>query len=296
MLIRGKIRRNPVLFSNFVSMKIPKLAIQLCALAVLLSSCATASLSKYKGVGRVKKYEIYSKDLPSEFDGFRIAFASDIHYKSKFTYKRLRQLVNVINGVAPDVLLLGGDYPGRADSNDIDTLFQYISKVKSRYGIYAVMGNHDTGKWYATIKGAMERYGIICMEDSGFVLGTDSSHIVVAGVKDSFDNLPEHTAVSQGYDKDDFVVLVSHTPDYAEIKDVSKADLVLSGHTHGGQVSLFKRIAPINNSKYGSRFLTGLKHNSEGVPMLITNGVGTSRKKVRIFTPSEVVLITLRKE
>lgn len=94
---------------------------------------------------------------------------------------------------------------------------------------------------------------------------------------------------------DDFILLLTHTPDYAEDTDVSNANLVLAGHTHGGQVSLFKKYSPVKHSIYGNRFLTGRKENSAGVPIIITNGLGTSRMNVRLFTPSEVVLVVLHR-
>ena len=90
--------------------------------------------------------------------------------------------------------------------------------------------------------------------------------------------------------------MLVHTPDYVEDVDVSHTDLALAGHTHGGQVSLFRRWTPAHFSKYGNRFLTGLKHNRAGIPVIITNGLGTSRKDVRLFTPSEVVLVVLHKK
>ena len=83
-------------------------------------------------------------------------------------------------------------------------------------------------------------------------------------------------------------------PDFAQ--DVRIAcDLVLSGHTHGGQVSLLRLCTPVKNSKYGMRFLRGLNRTDEGVPVITTNGVGTSRRKVRFCVPSEVVVVTLRR-
>ena len=66
--------------------------IVLMAAMALLSSCATASFSHYKGVGRIKQYDFYSEQLPDSFDGFRVAFASDFHYESRFTSKRLPEL------------------------------------------------------------------------------------------------------------------------------------------------------------------------------------------------------------
>ncbi len=262
---------------------------------LIMTSCATASLTKYKAVGRVKKYEFHSYDIPAEFDGFKIVFASDFHYESKFTHKRLLNSIKLFNSLHPDVLLLGGDYPG-INPGSMDTLFSELSKIKSEYGIYAVMGNHDTGKYYKPIIDAMHKYGISIMQDNGYSLIKDSSRIIITGVKDSFDKSISAISPSQLFPKEDFVIMVTHSPDYVEDKDVSNANLVLAGHTHGGQISMFKKISPISHSKYGSRFLTGFKQNSKGTPIIITNGIGTSRKNIRLFTPSEIVLITLRRE
>ena len=84
---------------------------------------------------------------------------------------------------------------------------------------------------------------------------------------------------------DDFVILLMHTPDYAEDVAITNTDLVLAGHTHGGQVTLFGLYAPILPSHYGQRFRGGLKRNSQGIPMIITNGLGTSNKNIRMFAP-----------
>ena len=89
-------------------MKKPVLYLLLAA--VLFTSCATASLSKYRGVGRIKQYDFYSYDVPSAFDGFRIGFASDFHYESRFTRKRLDNAIRALQSLNADVLLLGGDY------------------------------------------------------------------------------------------------------------------------------------------------------------------------------------------
>ena len=75
-----------------------------------LASCATASFSKYKGVGRIKQYEIRSGQVPDSFDGFRIAFASDFHYESRFDAKRLKGAVHALQATDADILLLGGSF------------------------------------------------------------------------------------------------------------------------------------------------------------------------------------------
>lgn len=118
--------------------------------AALFTSCATASLSKYRGVGRIKRYDFYSYDVPPAFDGFRIGFASDFHYESRFTRKRLDNAIRALQSLDADVLLLGGDY-GSPKGGDMDTLFTALGKVFTPYGTYGVMGNHDYGYCYAEV-------------------------------------------------------------------------------------------------------------------------------------------------
>lgn len=259
----------------------------------LLSSCATASFSKYKGVGRIRQYDIYNNQLPESFNGFRIAFATDFHYESRFTAKRLPNLVRALQSVDADVLVLGGDYRGREGGN-VEELFKALQQISTPYGTYAVMGNHERGEADSLARKAMKDCGVKLLEHRVDTLWKGNQFIEICGIRNPFDLKRNGISPTLTLKPEDFVVMVTHTPDYVEDVDVSNTDLALAGHTHGGQVSLFKRWTPAGNfSKYGNRFLTGLKHNSQGIPVIISNGLGTSRKDVRLFTPSEVVLIVL---
>lgn len=261
---------------------------------VLLSSCATASFSKYHGIGRVKKYTIYSEQLPDSFDGFRIAFASDFHYESRFNRKRLPGLLKALQATEADVLLLGGDYRGRNGGN-LTELFDLLHIFRPPYGTYGVMGNHENNANYEIVKEEMKRTGIHLLEHEVDTLWKKNEYILLCGIRNPFDLKQNGVSPTLNLHPDDYVIMLVHTPDYAEDTDISNTDLVLAGHTHGGQVSFFKRYTPAHFSKYGTRFMTGLKHNSAGIPVIITNGIGTSRKDIRLFTPSEIVLITLHK-
>lgn len=259
----------------------------------LLSSCATASFSKYKGVGRIRQYDIYNNQLPESFNGFRIAFVTDFHYESRFTAKRLPNLVRALQSVDADVLVLGGDYRGREGGN-VEELFKALQQISTPYGTYAVMGNHERGEADSLARKAMKDCGVKLLEHRVDTLWKGNQFIEICGIRNPFDLKRNGVSPTLTLKPEDFVVMVTHTPDYVEDVDVSNTDLALAGHTHGGQVSLFKRWTPAGNfSKYGNRFLTGLKHNSQGIPVIISNGLGTSRKDVRLFTPSEVVLIVL---
>ena len=238
----------------------------LVVLCVLLSSCATASFSKYKGVGRVKRYDFYSAQLPDSFDGFRVAFVSDFHYESRFTSRRL---------------------PG---------MCQALRSVETPCGTYAVMGNHERGQADSLARKAMQETGVHLLEHKVDTLWRGKEYILLCGIRNPFDLKQNGVSPTLALQEEDFVLMLVHTPDYVEDVNVAHTDLALAGHTHGGQVSLFRRWTPAHFSKYGNRFLTGLKYNSAGIPVIITNGLGTSRKDVRLFTPSEVVLVVLHKK
>lgn len=262
--------------------------------SVLLSSCATATFSKYKGIGRVKTYHFVSEDLPPAFDGFRIAFATDFHYESRFNRKRLPALVEAVRSVSPDVLLLGGDYRGR-EGGDVGELFRALEKVDAPFGTYAVMGNHERGENDSLVRVAMKETGVKLLEHVADTISRNGERIIVVGIRNPFDLSRNGVSPTLSLKPEDFVIMITHTPDYVEDVDISNTDLALAGHTHGGQVSLFNKWSPAKFSKYGNRFLTGMKHNSAGIPVIISNGIGTSRKDIRLFTPSEIVLVILEK-
>lgn len=263
--------------------------IMLSAAAMLLiSSCATLSGS---GVGRVKEYVIESDKLPASFDGFKVAFISDLHYPSLFNAKRLRKLVKRLEEISPDALFLGGDYV--TDNDSIDALFASLAAVEPPFGVYAVLGNHERRN-EELIAHSMKEYGIVLLADTVIPVSRDNDTIFLAGIYDSFRYDSLAVQPSETVPDSLFTILLCHTPDYAE-RSRSTADLVLSGHTHGGQVSLLGLYTPVKNTTYGTRFLRGCNRTSSGSTIITTNGVGTSRRKVRFCVPSELVYVTLKK-
>lgn len=259
--------------------------------ALLLTSCA--SLGRYPGVGRTKRYTFEHPQVPEAFDGFRIAFLSDTHYPSKFKRKHLHGTVRALRDLHPDLLLLGGDYHEGCDH--VEELFAELAKVDAPYGTDAVLGNHDYARCTGEVRAAMRRHGIRLLEHRNDTVRRGGDFIIISGVRNPFDLKANGVSPTTALCDSDFVILLVHTPDYVEDVPVPHADLALSGHTHGGQVSLFRLWTPRTGSKYGTRFLTGRRTSSRGLPVIITNGLGTSHLPVRFCAPSEIVEITLRK-
>ncbi len=260
-------------------------------LLTLLMLCSCATLSRYPGVGRIRRYEICDARLPQKFDGFKIAFLSDTHYPSKFTRKRLYNVVRALSDLSPDVLLLGGDYV--TSDAYADELFAALGGCKAPHGKYAVLGNHDVSR-HELLHHSMSRNGIRLLADESDTLCIDESQIYLCGIKD-YANKHKISWLEQYVDSA-FTILVVHTPDFVQNADVANVSLTLSGHTHGGQVTLLGLYAPVTNSLYGKRFLSGLNFTDKGVPVVTSNGLGTSRKNIRFCAPSDLILVTLHCE
>jgi Predicted phosphohydrolases len=242
----------------------------------------------------VNKYDFYHKDIPEAFDGFRIAFISDLHYKSALQEKGLIQLVRQLRTINSDLLLMGGDY--QEGCQYVTELFDRLAEVQPRYGIAGVMGNNDYERCHEEIVEEMRKHGMRVLEHTCDTISKDNQRIIVAGVRNPFDLKHNGVSPTLALKPEEFVILLTHTPDYVEDVDVSNTDLALAGHTHGGQVTLMGLYASVVPSHYGRRFLKGKKKSSAGVPVIITNGIGTSSKKVRFFAPSEIVVIVLHRE
>ena len=275
----------------------------ICVLSLLFfSSCKSGSSmfsssksgSGYKGISRGRTYEFTHPDVPTAFDGFRIAFISDLHYRSLFKEKGLANLVKLLNNQHADALLIGGDLHEGCEY--VQPLLAALSGVKTPMGTYVVLGNNDYEACYDDIVRGLQKYGMHLLEHKVDTLRRDGEEILIAGVRNPFNLKKNGTSPTLGLSPDDFVILLTHTPDYAEDVPITNTDLVLAGHTHGGQVTLFGLYAPIIPSHYGKRFRTGLKYNSHHIPMIITNGIGTSNKNIRLFAPSEVVMIILHQQ
>ena len=271
----------------------------LLLLMLALSSCTSL---RYAGVGRVRDFSIESADVPEEFDGYRIAFASDFHLKSKFKERQLRGTVKALQALAPDVLMLGGDYQEGCEY--VEPLFAELARVSPPDGVYAVLGNNDYERCTEQIRASMLRYGVRLLEGEVDTLRRGDGYIVVWGANpyagryptSPVKSIPLSVPDNDLENSDSFIVLLTHTPDYVEEPEVAAADMALAGHTHGGQVTLLGLYAPVTASRYGTRFRTGLRHNSRGMPIIISGGLGTSRYPIRFCAPTDVVVVTLKRK
>lgn len=241
-----------------------------------------------------------SDDLPRDIGQLRLVYLSDIHAGSFFSPKRVKELVNTINRLNADLVLLGGDYA--EDSDGAIRFFQELPSINSRYGVYAVVGNHDRtipDTNLALLKAAMVSAGVTPLVNDVASVRIGSSYVYLAGIDDVDNGWPALTDVAAQVRQEDYVIFLSHSPGI--IPNAHKAsdangrhmwfDLGLFGHTHGGQIALVGDWLGI--SKVDSRYQKGwLVENRAN--LLISRGVGTSILPIRIGNRPQIHQITIK--
>jgi predicted MPP superfamily phosphohydrolase len=255
---------------------------------------------------KISPVTIESHDIPKSFDGKRIVFVSDIHHGASLSIERVKKLVLRINSLHPDFIILGGDYSSREDKY-IKPLFDELRNLKSNYGIFGVMGNHDYFVNGALTKKMMERNGIKICDNKSYWVKIKQDSIKIGGVDDPDGSKPELDSTVYDVHKKDFCILISHRPDFIKQINNDLVDLTLSGHTHGGQVTFFGLWAPvlptenglwaaINFSKEGQKYRYGLVHSKPNMQSYITSGIGTRFPHFRFFCRPEIAVLELKRK
>ena len=233
---------------------------------------------------RFVELSFYSEDWPHELSGYRIGFMADFH---AISHEDISEVVGSLNNMNIDILLLGGDFSMRND-HYLGTL-QEIAAAQTTDGIFAVDGNHDD---HRRLFLAMNELGIMPLDNGGIRV---REGFFLAGVRDLWNGAPNVAAATAGANNGDFVLLLSHNPDVVMEQDVS-AHLVLSGHTHGGQITFFGYpfyLLRGSVTSYGTMFSHGFRDNPSGGNVYITSGVGRYYRVPRMFTRPEVVIFTI---
>ena len=202
---------------------------------------------------KLNTQELYFKNLPSEFDGYKIIQISDIHLGSMMgNTAGIEQAVSIINNENPDLILFTGDLVNNT-ANEVDGFEEAFKKLKSKNGIYSILGNHDYGDyvpWKTKIDKEENLKQLISKhKDLNFNLllnkniriNKDTSNIVIAGVenwgKPPFPQFGDLNKALKNTTKNDFIILLSHDPSHwrAQVLDSTNVTLTLSGHTHAMQ-------------------------------------------------------------
>ena len=262
------------------------------AAAVPVSPVVAASYGLYEaGSVRIERPTIKLPHLPAAFDHLRVAFLTDIHHGPFIELDYVASIVRTTLALSPDLILLGGDYVSQ-DAKYIAPCFEVLADLKAPLGVFGVLGNHDYREGIEQTKAGFASSKIAELTNSGTWLERGSSRLRLGGVDDLWHGKPDPRPAVGGTHADAACIVVSHNPDFAEKLHDSRVGLVLSGHTHGGQVCVPYYGAPIIPSRYGQKYLHGLVQ-APATQVYISRGLGTVTAPMRYNSRPELTLLTL---
>lgn len=229
--------------------------------------------------------------LPRTFQGTRIAFLSDIHHGPYTNISYVQSIVRTTNLMQPDLILLGGDYSLR-DPKYIAPCFEMLAQLRAPMGVFGILGNHDYWHGLAETREGFAASKITELTNAGVTFTVRGERFCLAGVDDLWCGRPDLKEALADVRPHDACLLLSHNPDYCETLKDKRVGLVLSGHTHGGQIVFPGGAAPFVPSWYGTKYLRGVVQAPE-TTVLVSRGLGTSMLPARVGSRPEINLITL---
>ena len=232
---------------------------------------------------------ILSPSLPGAFDGFKILHLSDLHVDGNAA--ALHRVVALIGECDYDLCLLTGDY--RGNSNNCDAALHGMAKLAARLKApaMAVLGNHDSLEMVSGLEALGFR--VLLNECEAVLRGSD--RIFIAGIDDEhFFRTGDIAKAAADIPRGEFAILLSHTPEIFRQAEQAGFQLMLSGHTHGGQICLPGRVPITLDARLPRRFGAGAWRYGK-MQGYTSTGAGTSIAPVRFNCPPEITLHELQR-
>ena len=251
---------------------------------------------------KVVQLEMRFPRWPDALDGFRIVQLSDLHYDPYLGIEPIEIAVRVVNDLSPDLVALTGDFvtipliETRASlfraAETIGPCSQLLKPLRSKYGSFAVLGNHDEFSHPDIVGRGLAAHGIQVLRNRAIPIEHDGARLFLVGVDDVLGGNADLDVAMRGIPSSEAVVLLAHEPDFADDAARYPIGLQLSGHSHGGQIRV-PFLWPLFLPALSRNYPKGLY--KVGDLSLYTNvGIGTIHVPIRWNCPPEVTVITLR--
>jgi uncharacterized protein len=245
---------------------------------------------------RVREVDVALQNLPADLDGFRLLQLSDIHLSAFLSEAELARVIDASNELRAHIAVVTGDLISfRGDP--LDACIRQLARIKSDAGVFACMGNHERSaraERYAAEAGA--RKGVLFLRGEARQLGFGAATLNLAGVDyQPLFRKKEYLRGAESLVRPGAVnVLLSHNSDVLPVAARQGYDLVLAGHTHGGQVTVEILDQGINPARFFTPYVHGL-YRVGSTAEYVTRGIGTIAIPARIGAPPEISVLRLRK-
>ncbi len=238
----------------------------------------------------IERITINLKRLPKNLEGFSFVHLSDIHHSPFTDIEHIERAVKAANRLKPDMFILTGDYVSH-EKEYIHPVAEALGKLHSEFGTFACLGNHDHWTDPELVASSMTSANIKMLINQGIRFSAKDSTFWLAGVDDYMVGKTDLRSAMRGSFPDEMKLLLAHNPVIFRRAVRAGIDLMLSGHTHGGQIKIRedeKRILPRRKLRNGL-------HRRKETQIYITRGIGTVVLPVRFQCPPEITLIELQR-
>jgi predicted MPP superfamily phosphohydrolase len=243
-------------------------------------------------------------DLPNSLNNFKIVFISDVQADRYTDGNRLKKFIDKVNFANPDLVLIAGDVI-TSTPNYIETAAKYIGEIKSKYGVYSCVGDHDNWAYrrdYARslreVEKALDDYKVEMIDNGIRYVNVDSVKIGITFITNTYvSDVPESTLKNLSVsDNAQFKIFLTHQPRSFLIESAlnNNYNLFLAGHTHGGQITFLFPFIQLTPTLIENTFIKGERYHGNMLAV-VTRGLGMSLAPIRYNSTPEIVIINLKK-
>jgi predicted MPP superfamily phosphohydrolase len=240
---------------------------------------------------QVRKVTLQCPRLPPAFRGYRVVQISDVHSGPYMGLESMRTAREAAEALRPDLVVFTGD---QVDThwNQLPAFLEAFNGLRGPDGVFAIMGNHDYISGWKRVRAGLDANGIPVLVNQHVRIRRGNQAIALAGLDDLWHGieLPDPVKAYTGSAPDDFRLCLMHNPNSFEVVANAGADLMLAGHTHGGQINLVADC--LSPARLFSPYVQGL-YQYRHAQMYVNVGVGFVGIPVRIGVPAEIVEFTL---
>jgi predicted MPP superfamily phosphohydrolase len=259
----------------------------------LSTTCGYASLLEPYSF-ELTETDIFIRDLPASFDNFRIAHITDVHHSRIVSIEEVRRVVELARGARADLVALTGDYTTSL-VRYIEPCAEALGGLEAPEGVWAVLGNHDHYTDAELTTRALKRARINVLDNANTSIRRGGDVLQLAGIDDWGWGKTDWARALNGVDLARPTVLLSHEPIVLDEPRARGLSLILSGHTHGGQICLPLVGAPVRFIWPEFRYLRGL-YEREGTQLYVSRGTGMIGLPLRLGAPPEIAVLRLRRK
>jgi predicted MPP superfamily phosphohydrolase len=242
----------------------------------------------------VSETDVFIRNLPERFENFRITQLTDIHHSRILGLDEVRRVVALAQQTKPDMFVLTGDYT-TSYRRFIEPCAEALAPLNAPEGVWAVLGNHDHYTDPELTTRALQSRKIAVLNNAHTTLQRGPDALQLSGIDDWTWNAVDWTRAFDGLKSTTPTILLSHQPTVLDFKQTQTVSLILSGHTHGGQIRLPFLGAPARYATADLKYDRGLFRRGE-TQLYVSSGTGVIGLPVRLGVRPEIAVLRLKRE